>query len=312
MKYVFWVLLFVGFTFQSCKKGGKMPPINNAVDLDGTLINDSSLTHPENFLLSVALPNPGPADLNKPVVICAHGFSATTFEWSEFRDFAKQTNAFYTSIVLLGGHGRDYSDFKAASWEDWQQPIIDEYNKLRNLGYKNIHLAGSSTGCPLVLNAVTASKINTDVLRQIFLIDPIVVPSNKILTSVAIVGPILSYSPSDLSPGENGFWYKYRPYQALQQLNKFTKLIQKGLKKGVSLPENVKMTIYKSTKDDAADPVSAALLYKGLKLSDGSRITVNMVNSNLHVLTRLKGRPVVSSEDQTNQQTIFAEIQNAL
>ena len=311
MKYIILLITFITF-FYSCKKEDKMPPIDNAIDLDGTQINDSSLTYPERFLLSAAKPNPSNIDLNTPVIIAAHGFTASTFEWIELRDFAKSTGQFYTSIVLLGGHGRDYSDFKAASWQDWQQPIIDEYVRLRNLGYTNISFIGSSTGCPLVLNAVYDSKINPDVLKNIFLIDPIIVPSNKILSIVNTVGPALSYSTSEMEAGENGFWYKYRPYQALSQLNDLTQLVRKNLEDGIVLPSNVKMYVYKSKDDGSADPVSAPILYSGVKQSDGSKFSVQMVNSNLHVFSRLKGRPTVFTEDLQLQQTTFNEIKSKL
>jgi carboxylesterase len=107
-------------------------------------------------------------DLEIPVVICAHGFSASTFEWSEFRDFSKTQKKFFTSQVLLGSHGRDYADFKAGTWQQWQQPIIDEYNKLRTLGYKRIYFAGTSTGCALIIDIIKSNMINTDVLKHIF------------------------------------------------------------------------------------------------------------------------------------------------
>jgi carboxylesterase len=312
MKNLVYLALFFGFLFASCSKEGKMPPIDEAVDLDGALVNDSSLTHPENYLLSAAIPFPGSLDLEKPVVICAHGFSATTFEWLEFRDFAKGDNEFYTSLVLLGGHGRDYNDFKESTWEIWQESIIDEYELLRSKGYKNISFAGSSTGCPLILDAITEGKINPDVLKHIYLIDPIVTPSNKTLTLVSVVGPMLSYSEIDMNPEENGFWYKYWPYQPLKQLNKFTKLTRKRLQKGLTLPAGVDLTVYKSEKDGTADPLSAVLLKEGLKLNNGNSITVKMIESDLHVFTRLKGRIDLLPVDQQNQLNTFNEIKNAL
>lgn len=311
MKRILLLLSF--FTLLiSCKKEGKMPPINNAVDLDGISINDSSLVYPNHFLLSASNPSPSNADKIKPVVIAVHGFSATTFEWIEFRDFARLHNSFQTSVVLLGGHGRDYEDFKNASWENWQAPIIDEYNKLRQLGYTSISFIGSSTGCPLILEAVYSGKLNADVLKHVFFIDPIVVPSNKLLSLVNVVGPILSYSESAMAQGENGFWYKYRPYQALQQLNLITQTVRKKLEKGIDFPTNVNFKVYKTEKDDAADPISAVLLHKGIKLSNGNKIGLQMIPSNLHVFTRLKGRSTVTSTDLQIQSSVFNEIKNSL
>ena len=289
-----------------------MPPIDETIDLDGALINDSSLSHPENYLLSAAILNPTAQDLSKPVIIAVHGFSASTFEWVEFRDFAQQTGDFYTSIVLLGSHGRDYEDFKSGTWEDWQKPIIDEYNALRSKGYTNISFVGSSTGCPLILEAIKEEKINADVLKNIFLIDPIVVPSNKTLSVVGVVGPLLSYTASEMETGENGYWYKYRPYQALKELNILTKLVRKDLEKGFELPANVKMTVYKSKKDGSADPISAVLIKEGIDLYGGNEITVKMLDSELHVFTRLAGRVDVTASDLLLQQNTFNEIKTAL
>jgi carboxylesterase len=39
-------------------------------------------------------------------------------------------------------------------------------------------------------------------------------------------------------------------------------------------------------KDPTADAVSAVLIYKGLKNSDRSKIDVEMIDSDLHVVTR--------------------------
>ena len=290
--------------FTACKKSEKLPPIDNAIDLDGTSINDSSITYPEKFLLSVA--NPSVLDKSKPVFIAVHGFTATTFEWLEFKKFVENNGNALISVVLLGGHGRDYSDFKKATWEDWQAPIIKEYNDLRNLGFTNISLIGSSTGCPLLLEAISANKLNTDVLKNVIFIDPIIVPSTKTLALISAVGPALGYSASTMEQGENGFWYKYRPYQALEQLNTITQLMRKKLEDGITLPDNVSLTVYKAKKDGAADPISAALLYNGIKNKEKLKVTI--INSELHVFTRLKGRNVITPEDIELQNKVFNEI----
>lgn len=302
-RFLFYLLVLT--CFYSCNKDGKMPPIDNLVDLDGTVVNDSSITFPERFLLSAKILNPTLVDLNKPVVICVHGFSACTFEWIEFRDFATSLGTFNTSIVLLGGHGTNYEDFKKASWEDWQNPIIEEYNKLVNLGYTNINIAGSSTGAPLILNMIYENKVNTSNLKNLFLIDPIIVPSNKTLSLVKVVGPLLSYTETTFTPGEVGFWYRFRPYQALNELNQLTKKVRKKIEKGITLPQGVKLQVYKSEKDDAADPISAVIIEKGITLNDQSPISVQMISSNLHVFTRLSGRTGVTGDDVKNQENTF-------
>lgn len=310
----FGILIFLSFLVVtiSCKKGGKMPPIDENVDLDGTKINDSSINYPANFLLSAAIPNPTAADLAKPVVICIHGYSATTYEWTEFRDWSKTKNDFYTSLVLLGGHGRDYEDFKNASWEDWQAPIITEYNKLRGLGYKNINIVASSTGSPLVINMIREGKINTDVLKHIYMIDPLVTASNKTLSLAPGLKFFVSYVKTDLDAGENGHWYKYRPSNSLTQLEKVARLERKAVEKGITLPAGITMKVYKSKRDGTADPTGAVQLHKGIKNSAGDHIPVKMVNSSLHVFTRIQGRDSHTAEDVNLQIQTFEEIHSEL
>jgi carboxylesterase len=308
MKGYFLQLLLVCSIFVSCKKSDKQPPIDNAIDLDGTLINDSSLLYPERFLQSARNKTPNELEKNQPVFICVHGYSASTFEWIEFRDFIKEKGNATTSLVLLGGHGRDYEDFKKASWTEWQTPIVTEIQNLTNLGYKNLYLIGSSTGCPLILNAFYQNKLSSK-LKGITLIDPIIVPSNKTLSLVNAVGPMLGYSTSEFEVGEVGFWYKYRPYQSLKELNTLTQEVRKKLEDGIQT--NIPITVYKSNKDGSADPIGAVLLDKGIKPEVANLKKIKIIDSDLHVFTRLKGRNTFSAKDKENQQIVFNEIVNS-
>jgi carboxylesterase len=302
-RYLFFILLFA----LGCKKGDKLPSIDEQ-DLDGPSINDSSLANPAAFLLSSAIPNPSQADLDKKVIITVHGFSATNFEWQEFASWAKTKPDLLISRVLLGGHGRDYADFKKASWKDWQQPIIDEFKRLSSLGYRQIYIAASSTGCPLVLEAIKEKKIAGDDLHKLFFIDPIVIPSNKLLPLITVLGgTVINYSENILDDGEKGYWYRFRPHQALRELNKVTHHTRKLLEKGISLPSSLQLKVYKSEHDGSADPLSAALIEKGIKGCE-----VKMIDSELHVFTRLKGRNSVSDKDKATQLQTFEDIYNSL
>lgn len=312
----FFNLLLIGtltlYFFGSCKKSSDRPPINDNVDLDGKIIFDSSLITPANYLLSESIPNPDSATLLKPVIITAHGYTASNYEWTEFRDFIKKQPNALVSLVLLGGHGRTYDDFKASSWQDWQQPIIDEYNRLRSKGYKKICLAGSSTGGTLILDMISANKINFDVLRRVFLIDPIIIPANKTLSTVSVVGSFVSYIEVELESGENGYWYKYRPEETLKELEELTTQKRNELESGIYLPKNVFMTVYKSKKDGTVDPNSAVLLKRGVKNNDGTEIDIQMIESSLHVFTRLHGRNSYSQNDIELQQKTFNDIYTAI
>jgi carboxylesterase len=285
-----------------------LPPIDDAKDLDGKLINDSSIAFPEAYLLSAAKPNPSAADLLKPVVIAVHGFSASTFEWTEFKEWAATKNDILTSLVLLGGHGRDYADFKKATWSDWQQPIIDEYNKLVNLGYQHIHFAASSTGCPLVLNMIRRKLADTRPLRKVMLVDPIIIPGNKQLALIPGLKGMITYTETTIEKGEGGYWYKYRPAEALQELEKIARQERIALEKGYTLPEGIRLKVYKSLQDNAVDPLSAVQLFKGLMHHDGTAIDVSMENSSLHVFTRLRGRDAYTAAYAQLQLKTFNDI----
>ena len=121
-RYLFILIL----SLTSCSSD----PEITADMLDGDVIFDPSLYQPERYLVSLAHPNPTPEEALKPVVITSHGYTATTFEWDEFREFAEEEGEVLVSQVLLGGHGRGYEDFKNSSWKDWQEPIKEEYERL--------------------------------------------------------------------------------------------------------------------------------------------------------------------------------------
>lgn len=287
------------------------PDIDDATMLDGTQINDLSLYNPEDYLVSLALPNPTEAQKNTPVLIAAHGYSASTFEWDELQEFARQDGSFLVSQVLLGGHGRDFADFKAARWQDWQSSIRDEYRRLRAAGFRNISLTGSSTGAPLIVHLFTNGFFEVNgAPNEVFLIDPIVVSGNKTLVLVELLGPVLGYTTTDLDEGEKGKWYVYRPQESLRQLMALIDLTRKNLEKGITLTPGTRLKIYKSEIDRTADPVSAVMLHKGLRTATGAKVEVEMIPSDLHVFTRLRGRDRITPENKAQQQAAFHEIRN--
>lgn len=310
MKRLCIYLLLTSMLLAACNKS---PVIDDVTMLDGNQIFDASLNHPENYLASSYLANPTENQLNTPVIIASHGYSASTFEWDELRVFADKNKGFYVSQVLLGGHGRTYQEFKDATWKDWQQSIKDEYEKLSKMGFKKIYLAGSSTSGALLLNLIKSNFFSSYTKpKGIFLIDPIVLPSNKSLTMIGLLGPVLGFTTSELEEGEKGYWYVYRPQESLKQLLAVIDLTRRDLEDGFSLPQDTYLKVYKSIKDETAEPVSALLIYKGLKTSKGANIDVEMVESNLHVFTRLKGRSNVSSADEALQLKTFTEMRNKM
>lgn len=307
--------LFFGIFALMLHSCNPTPDIDDAIMLDGNQIFDLSLTQPEKYLVTKYMPNPTAIQKEKPVIIAAHGYSATTFEWDELRDYADSAKTFIVSQVLLGGHGRSYADFKKATWHDWQSSIMDEYIKLSDLGFKNIYLAGSSTGAPLIINMLQSgifAKHTTP--KAIFLIDPIVVSSNKTLTMVGLLGPVLGYTTITLDEGEKGKWYIYRPQESLNQLMDLINLTRKQLEKGIRISGDLTVKVFKSEIDATADPVSAVMIKKGIQYepSLNRKIDVEMIHSDLHVFTRLRGRANLKPIDYTNQYNAFVSMEKEM
>jgi carboxylesterase len=277
--------------------------------LDGPEVNDTSFSDP-TFLLSTH-PDLASFDRNRPVIICAHGYLACTYEWEEFRDYAMNNGQIYTSLVLLGAHGRDIEDFEGSTWKQWQAPIMAEYDTLVKLGFKRICLAGSSTGGTLLLEYLSRNAFNGKAVlpEEFFFIDPIVVPSAKLLHIVNVVGPILGNSPVErTTEAERRHWYTNRPASTLAELNSLCELMRDKLENGFSLPAGAHAKCYKSKVDDSVDPVTALLIYKGLTDDGGKKIDVEMVESDFHVFTQLASRITVDDADRELQKRVFDEM----
>lgn len=280
--------------------------------LDGNVIFDPSIYNPEQFLVSAKYPDPTPSDLDKHIILAIHGYSATTYEWQEFKDWSSDPS-YRISQVLLDGHGRDYETFKASTWQDWRSSISREYEKLIALGYTKISLVGSSTGGTLLLELVSSGYFNMHLHpKNLFLIDPIVVSSNKLQSIGGIIGPMIVYVEADQNSEENKYWYRFRPYETINELNNVMKVVRKDLESGVTLPSGTYLKVFHSLHDPVASTTSSVLIYKGLKTSSGGKIDVQLMDSDIHVFTRLSLRPSVTALQHANQLDAFSQIANKL
>ena len=300
------IILLISLCIFSCNRS---PSITDQ-DLDGNVLFDLSLYQPEKYLVSAYKPNPSDQEKQIPVLIAAHGYSASTFEWDELRKYADSVKSgILISQVLLGGHGRTYEDFKNSTWRDWQASILLEYKKLVQAGYTNISFIGSSTGCPLILNLLYENSLSQIPPNQIILIDPIIIPSNKILSLAGIVGPMIGYTSVDFdSELERKHWYHYRPQETLQELLDIITVVRKELESGIALPALTDLSIYKSKYDEVADRISGVLIYNGIESNSMNSKEIDMVNSHIHVMTRLQGRNNITDNDISIQKMLFNQI----
>lgn len=178
--------------------------------------------------------------LHHPIIILAHGFSATSYEWKDFVQYLdehRHLNINY-SMLVLGGHGRSLQAFRKSTWHDWGRPILEEFNALVKFGFTNINIAASSTACALVLEQLShGSYANPTALKNIFFIDPIVEPQSFIFRNGVYLLSFSdkSYGPSQpFTPEEFPHWYGYRPYVTINSLNELTGKVEKALQFGIT------------------------------------------------------------------------------
>lgn len=283
--------------------------------LDGGNVPDECLdTLKAKCLVSQSHPTPTAGEKESlQVIIAVHGYSASSFEWKEFGDYMDTAAGFENvrvSRVVLGGHGLALDAFQSSSWEEWGAPILAEYDSLSKQGYKHIHFACASTGCALLMERLAEKAFaKRQAPGWIFEIDPIVVPTTKLLSLANLVGPIVGNVPDEGSDQENRHWYVNRPQETLKELYELINQVKNRLETGFRLPKGTRAKVYKVTRDKNADPVGALIIYKGMRHSDGSHVEVEMVDSKLHVFTRLaarKGRP--TALDSAHQKRVFLEM----
>jgi carboxylesterase len=277
--------------------------------LDSPSVFDPSLNDPQHRLST--RPGLTTADRSRPVIIAVHGFTASTYEWQEFRAWAESNSPVLVSLVLLGGHGRTLDDFRGSTWRTWGQPILDEYEALVAQGYTSISIASASTGGALILEQLASGRYRGPAApRHFFFIDPIVVPSDKNLSLIPLLRHIISHVSTEGTDEEARHWYSNRPTAALAQLNDLITRVRSELARGFQLPDGTQAKVYKTARDDTADAVSALLIYRGLRTSDGRHIEVQMLDSRLHVFTRLAGRnpALVTAADRQRQDAAFREM----
>jgi carboxylesterase len=298
------IVLLLAIVSSSCSD----PAITNDL-LDGTIIFDPSLYNPEQYLVSAKYPNPTAADLDKHIILAVHGYSATTFEWQEFVDWSDPSSSYEVSQVLLDGHGRDYQSFKASTWQDWSSAITKEYEKLVALGYTKISMVGSSTGGTLILELISSGYFNSHLPpKNLFLVDAIVVPSVKLQSVVGLIGPMIVFTEADQTAEENKYWYRFRPQETITELNNVMRVVRKDLESGVRLPTGTYLKEFHSLHDPVASSTSSVLIYKGLKTSTGANIDVQLMDSDIHVFTRLNLRSDTTPLQKANQLDAFSQI----
>ena len=249
-------------------------------------------------------------DKTLPVILCVHGYTASTYEWEEFREYVEANSKILVSNILLGGHGQSIYEFEKSTWQDWGRPILEEYQALAAQGYTNLNLIGSSTGGTLMLyHLLNGSFGSQPVPGCLFLIDPFIIASDKLFPLVPFLGKIIKNLPfTRFSEEERMHYFVNRPSSTLMELYQLARKTRNLLKGRPVLQHETHITVYKARTDNTADPRGAVLLGKSITGTDGEKPEIIMVNTNKHVFTRRKGRKNWTEKDTVLQHKTFDEI----
>ena len=174
-------------------------------------------------------------------------------------------------------------------------------------------MVGSSTGGTLVLELISSGYFNSHLHPQnLFLVDAIVVPSVKLQSVVGLIGPMLVFTEVDQTSEENKYWYRFRSQETITELNDVMKVVRKKLEDGVKLPTDTYLKAFHSLHDPVASSTSSVLIYKGLKTSSGGNIDVQLMDSDIHVFTRLNLRSDTTPLQKANRLDAFSQIATKL
>jgi carboxylesterase len=268
---------------------------------------DDGLRPARARLLSAEIPAPTAAQLAQPVVITAHGFSATTFETAPVASRLRSRGAL-VSELLLGGHGTSLKDFSQSTWETWQAPLVQEYQALRVKGYQSIGFLTTSTAGALLLEGLGRGLFQP-VPQRLAMVAPLVdfANENRQLGYAGLLGWFGVAGQAVERPGvTKGNWYHYRPLPQLTQLLDLTEVTKGRLREGITLEADAKVLVVQALGDTTVDPRSAEHVRKGLR---GAAVEVLYLDSAWHIPIWPDGvSPIQTPQEFENRDTALTAI----
>ena len=108
-----------------------------------------------------------------------------------------------------------------------------------------------------------------------------------------------------LTPKEQDHWLPIRPKKALLELQTLFKTTQQSLTEGIAFGSHTRVSLFQSVDDPIIDPASIDYIYSGLTKKTACTISKTMIDSSLHVFTRLAGRTTITEQDKSESKTIL-------
>lgn len=108
--------------------------------------------------MKIKLPEPFTFEAGPRAVLLLHGFTGHTADVRMLGRYLEKQG--YTSYApILRGHGLTPEELMKATPDEWWEDVLKAYNHLKDLGYKEIAVAGLSLGGALSIKLANCEKV---------------------------------------------------------------------------------------------------------------------------------------------------------
>ena len=220
------------------------------------------------------LKNDNSQNKGNSIVICLHGWTATTYESKPIGDAIFQSGI-DSAGPLLPGHGfkensvakKELSKIKYA---DWISAVQHEIRQARKI-YQKVFIYGQSMGGTLALYAASKGLVDACAVTA---------PAIKLPSYVNVIGPILGFMnifrKKKTNPNFFNEEYSFESFKSANELRKLAKSVQNNLGK-----INCPILVCHSKKDSAIDPFVPEII----KERTGENVEIAWFNDSEHSMT---------------------------
>ncbi|MEI6406817.1 MAG: alpha/beta fold hydrolase [Actinomycetes bacterium] len=207
-------------------------------------------------------------------ILLVHGFTGSPASMRPWAHFMNE-HGYTVRVPRLPGHGRNWEDLNAVSWEEWPARVVQDLQALRATCSK-VFVFGLSMGGGTTLNVAENNLVD-----GIVLVNPMIhIPGIQIKFAplLAMVKKGMPSVGNDIKKPDVTEWgYDVLPTRGVLQLNKLLKSTRAHLAK-VTAP-----TLLFHSVDDHVLPISNSdIIMSGISTANKQRI--EMTNS-YHVAT---------------------------
>ena len=232
--------------------------------------NETLLQYSNSFWLK----NNDAINIGKSVVICLHGWTATTYESKPIGDAIFQSGM-DSAGPLLPGHG--YKEKRVAkkilskiNYTDWISAVSHEIKQARKK-YNKVFIYGQSMGGALALYAASEGIVDGCAVTA---------PAIKLPIVVNIFGPIFGFMNlfRKKKTNQNFFneEYSFESFKSANELRKLAKSVQNNLHK-IKCP----ILVCHSKKDNAIDPIVPEIIKEKIR----GAVEIAWFNDSEHSMT---------------------------